>query len=70
MVNVKENETLRLVSDNKVYDPYEVDINDINEIWEAKAYICTDFPKADISLEKLSSMVVNLQQELQSIKKK
>lgn len=68
--SIKENETLRLVSDNKVYEPYEVNINEINEIWEAKAYISTDFPKADISLEKLSSMVVNLQQELQSIKKK
>ncbi len=68
--SIKENEMLRLVSDNKVYDPYEVNINDINEIWEAKAYICTDFPKADISLEKLSSMMVTLQQEMQSIKKK
>jgi len=67
--NVKTNETLKLVSDNKVYDPYEVDINEISEIWEAKAYISTEFPKADVSLEQLSSMMVNLQQELQNMKK-
>ena len=66
---IKNNETLRLVSDNKVYDAYEVSIEEINEVWEAKAFISTEFPQADISLEKLTSMVVNLQQEMQNIKK-
>jgi len=67
---VKENETLRLVSDNKTYDAYDVNINEVNEVWEAKAFISTEFPKAEVSLEKLSSMMTNLQNELQSIKKK
>jgi transcriptional regulator with XRE-family HTH domain len=68
--HIPENETLRLVSDNKGYDPYDVNINEVSEIWEAKAFISTEFPKADISLEKLSSMMSHLQQELKSIKNK
>lgn len=67
---IKENETLRLVSDNKAYDPYDINVNEISEVWEAKAFISTEFPKAEVSLEKLSSMMANLQNELQSIKKK
>ena len=60
---------MRLHSDNPVYPPYEVPVNDILEIWEAKAYISTSFPMADLSLSKLSSIVLDLQQEVIKLKK-
>lgn len=60
--------TLRLHSDNPLYQPYEVSLEDVVELWEAKAYISTTFPMAEISLDKLTSMVLDLQQEVQKLK--
>ena len=60
---------MMLHSDNPVYPPYEVPVNDILEIWEAKAFISSTFPIADISLSKLSSIVLDLQHEVMKLKK-
>lgn len=59
---------LRLHSDNPLYQPYEVNLQDVVELWEAKAYISTTFPIAEISLDKLASLVLDLQQEVQKLK--
>jgi transcriptional regulator with XRE-family HTH domain len=65
----KANESaLRLHSDNPTYQPYEVALADVVELWEAKAYISTSFPMAEISLDRLTSLVLDLQQEVQKLK--
>lgn len=61
--------SLRLHSDNPVFDPYEVPVEEVNEIWEAKAFISSTFPIADFSLSKLTSIVMDLQQEVIKLKK-
>lgn len=80
---VKENGRLLLISDNKAYSPYEVSADDVLEIWEARSYISNTFPQPssnggvlmnheEITLEKLTSIVLDLQKEvirLQSGKK-
>ncbi|AKD04861.1 XRE family transcriptional regulator [Pontibacter korlensis] len=66
---IKDASTLRLHSDNPVYSPYEVHVEDVLEIWEAKSYISSTFPIADLSLDKLSSIVLDLQKEVQKLKK-
>ena len=66
---IKNNSSLRLHSDNPVFDPYEVPVADVNEIWEAKAFISSTFPIADFSLSKLTSIVMDLQQEVIKLKK-
>jgi transcriptional regulator with XRE-family HTH domain len=60
---------LQLHSDNPVFQPYEVGIHAVHEIWEAKAYISNSFPIADFSLSKLTSIVMDLQQEVIKLKK-
>ncbi|ALJ00850.1 LexA family transcriptional regulator [Rufibacter tibetensis] len=60
--------SLRLHSDNPNYEPYDVALDDIVELWEAKAYISTTFPMAEISLDKLTSLVLDLQQEVKKLK--
>lgn len=60
---------MMLHSDNPIYPPYEVPVNDILEIWEAKAYISSSFPMADISLSKLSTIVLDLQHEVLKLKR-
>jgi hypothetical protein len=58
-----------LVSDNPSYEPYEVKIDEVNEVWEAKAFISTQFPQSDMSLQKLTQIMVDLQKEVESLKK-
>ncbi|MEP2023449.1 MAG: helix-turn-helix domain-containing protein [Reichenbachiella sp.] len=69
---VEENGKLFLVSDNKSYAPYQVDAKDILEVWESKAFISIDFPdadgKGDLSMEELSGIVKNLQNEIFKLK--
>jgi len=66
---IKDTAVLHLHSDNPVYTPYEVHVQDVVEIWEAKSYISSTFPIADLSLNKLSSIVLDLQKEVQKLKK-
>jgi hypothetical protein len=68
-----ENGKLFLVSDNEHYKPYEVKGEEVLEIWEAKAFISTDFPNPKdrakpISLEDISQMIVELRSEIIRLK--
>ncbi len=66
---IKDTAMLRLHSDNPLYSPYELHIEDVVEIWEARSYISSTFPIADLSLDKLSSIVLDLQKEMLKLKK-
>jgi transcriptional regulator with XRE-family HTH domain len=68
-----ENGKLFLVSDNEHYKPYEVRGEDVLEIWEAKAFISTDFPnpgdkKKPLSIEDLGDMIRDLHADLRRIR--
>ncbi|MDQ3535701.1 MAG: LexA family transcriptional regulator [Bacteroidota bacterium] len=68
-----DSEVLKLVSDNQSYEPYEISLSEVMEIWEAKAFISLSFPHPDgmgeMSLEKLKNIVLELQQEIIKLKK-
>lgn len=66
---LEENGKLFLVSDNEHYKPYEVKAEDVVEIWEAKAFISTDFPNPKdkskpVSLDDISQMILDLKSEI------
>lgn len=68
-----DNGKLFLVSDNEQYKPYEVRGEDVLEIWEAKAFISTDFPnpgdkKKGLTLEDLGDMIRDIQSDLRHIR--
>ena len=68
---VQEHGKLFLVSDNKAYSPYEVPVSDVLEVWEAKAYLSLDFPEHtedEMTFERLTSIVMELQQEVIKLK--
>lgn len=71
---LQENGKLFLVSDNRQYAPYQMDASDVVEAWSAKAYISVQFPdvnsKNEMSVEQLAGVVLELQQELHSMKNK
>ena len=67
-----ENGKLFLVSDNRQYSPFQVDAADVLEAWAAKAYISVQFPdvesKADVSVEQIAGMVLDLQKEVRELR--
>lgn len=70
---ISENGKLFLVSDNEHYKPYEVKGEDVMEIWEAKAFISTDFPNVKdrtkpVTLEDISEMILELKQDIIRLK--
>ena len=62
--------SLVLRSDNPAYPAFEIPMTDIREVWRAKMYLSDEFPDPDISLEKLSSMVMDLQQQVIRMKER
>ncbi len=62
--------TLLLKSDNPAYSSYEVKIEDVKEAWKARAFISMDFPDPDMSLERISTIVMELQHEVIKLKNK
>ncbi|QSE96845.1 XRE family transcriptional regulator [Fulvivirga lutea] len=69
---IKDNGKLFLVSDNRNYSPYQLDIEDVLEVWASKAYISVQFPDSnssnEVSTEQLASIVLDLQKEIVKLK--
>lgn len=67
----KENKDLKLISDNKVYDPYTIPAEDILEIWKAKAFISTALPEPspEPTMESLTQMMAQMQKSISSLNK-
>jgi transcriptional regulator with XRE-family HTH domain len=69
---ISDNGKLFLVSDNRNYTPYQLDIEEVLEVWSSKAYISVQFPDAnsthEVSTEQLASIVLDLQKEIVKLK--
>ncbi|MFO0321375.1 MAG: XRE family transcriptional regulator [Bacteroidota bacterium] len=68
-LNIKKG-FLECHSDNKIYQPYRVNLKDIVELWE---YTCcinmTDYKEEELNVESIMNMLRNLQVEMEMIKK-
>lgn len=66
----KESKKLKLVSDNPVYEPYDIAGEDVLEIWKAKAYISTHMPMPtpEPTMESLTSMMAQMQRSIAGLK--
>lgn len=65
---LKEENKLHLVSTNPFYEPYDVDVREIVEVWKFVNYISSELPKDENQVDKLSATVFNLQNEIRQIK--
>ncbi len=65
----KENKKLKLISDNPVYEPYDINGEDILEIWKAKAYISTHMPlpTPEPTMESLTTMMAQMQRSISKL---
>lgn len=65
---LKESKTLQLVSTNPYYEPYDINIKDVVEIWKFVNYISKDIADTGNEKDLLASTVMNLQKEIRQIK--
>lgn len=70
---LEENGKFFLVSDNEQYKPYEIKGEDVLEVWEAKAFISTDFPNPKdkskpATLREIYEMISELKEDIKKLR--
>ncbi len=64
---IDENGTLLLCSTNPIYEPYEIPINTVNEIWKFTHYISSELPEPNLDRTELSNTVLQLQRDVKRL---
>lgn len=70
MKNNRSKNKVALVSDNPSYQPYQVNAEDIAEIWEAQLIIGKVAEQQRWDMNSLANLVNNLQDQVSTLKKK
>jgi transcriptional regulator with XRE-family HTH domain len=65
---IEQEQALRLYSLNPVYEPYDVAISEIREIWKFVHYICAEIPEPVIPQEELLKTVAGLKKDMNILK--
>lgn len=68
--NNRTKNKLMLVSDNPQYQPYQVNAEDVMELWQAQMVISKVSSQQRWDVNSLASMVNNLQSQVSTLKKK
>lgn len=66
----KNKNKITLVSDNPAYQPYQVNVSDILEMWQAQAIINKVTQQQRWDVNTLANLVNNLQDQVSSLTKK
>lgn len=70
MRNARYKNKLTLLSDNTIYEPYNINSEDILEIWKAQMIITKANVQQRWDVNQLAGLVNNLQQQVTTLKKK
>ena len=70
MKNNRSKNKITLVSDNPAYQPYQVNAEDIMEVWQAQMVISKANVQQRWDVNQLASVVSNLQEQVSTLKKK
>jgi transcriptional regulator with XRE-family HTH domain len=68
--NLKNDGKLILYSLNPVYEPYEVHINEVKELWKFVNYISNELPQPVLPEKQLIQAVASMKNDLERIKAK
>jgi len=66
--NIEKNGKLVLYSLNPLYEPYEVHINEVKEVWKFVNYISNKLPEPAIPEKQLMKTVALMKQDLERLK--
>lgn len=61
---------LTLVSDNPMYEPYQIEADEILELWKAQMVITKTESQSRWDVNRLAGMVNSLQEQVSTLKKK
>ena len=61
---MQETKSFVLVSTNPIYEPYELPVSEIMEIWKFTNFISSELPDSNVSKDDLTTSVMNLQREI------
>src|ERR1700733_6433296 len=70
MKNNKSKTKITLISDNTAYQPYNVNTDDVLEVWKAQMIIAKANTQHRWDVNQLANLVNNLQDQVSSLKKK
>jgi transcriptional regulator with XRE-family HTH domain len=70
MKNNKSRTRITLVSDNTSYQPYQVNVDDVLEVWKAQMVISKANTQQRWDVNQLANLVSNLQEQVTTLKKK
>ncbi|MCK4921980.1 MAG: LexA family transcriptional regulator [Bacteroidales bacterium] len=65
---IAEEGILSLFSLNPIYEPFDVEVKDIREIWKFTHYISSDIPEPFVPQSSLTKTVANIKKEMDIIK--
>lgn len=65
--HLKTRGTLKLISLNPLYEPYEIHINTVREVWKFVNFISSKMPVANTLRDKLEESVLSLQKQVKAI---
>ena len=68
--NINKNGKLILYSLNPLYEPYEVNIGDVKEIWKFVNYISNELPEPALPEKQIIQSIAEMKNDLQRIKAK
>lgn len=68
--NIEQRGKLVLYSLNPLYEPYEVHINDVKEIWRFVNYISDELPEPVLPQKQLINTVTSMKHDLEQLKHK
>ena len=68
--NNRSKNKLTLISDNPQFQPYQINAEDVMELWLAQMVISKVSQKHRCDMNSLASMVNNLQSQVSTLKKK
>ncbi len=66
--NIKTDGKLILYSLNPIYEPYEVHINEVKEVWKFVNYISSELPEPVLPEKQLIQAVATMKNDLEKIK--
>jgi transcriptional regulator with XRE-family HTH domain len=68
--NIKTDRKLTLYSLNPLYEPYEIPVNEVREIWKFVNYISSELPEPNLQKDDLIETVKILKNDLKAIQTK
>ena len=68
--NIQQNNTLRLISDNSTYAPYNVNIDEVIELWKFTCAINTqEYAPEELKISSITNMFNELGVELKALQR-